>query len=263
MNADSITYTTVQNWAYTTLGMGYGLAQRAVREGRRVTSLLAQIGLPADTAVVVSYEGHEESYDEEWGDYRDRDISTSKTKTLHSVLAGLVAEAYNASDRYGDGSEPMECGDGYEWEQVTDLEGVSNAISSTQDGGYTAVVTVEGWEKAKQEKRRNGLEATASNFARECGKAVGTREFVQAVKERLAEVSYQHDRWNDGECQMERWATCTHSGSRNSYFADNDYMNGRYGEERGRLADVLDYMRDNFPLLMLHIDEDEKVEANG
>ena len=84
MNADSITYTTYCNWAYTSLGMGYGMAQRAIREARRVESLLSQIGLPADTMVVVHYEGHGEGYDESYGDYRSYEINTSKSKTIRS-----------------------------------------------------------------------------------------------------------------------------------------------------------------------------------
>lgn len=259
MNANSITYTTVENWDYAYLGEGYGMAQRAIREARKVESLLSQIGLPADAEVVVHYEGHGEGYDESYGDYRE--INTSKTKTLHSVLKGLVADAYYASDRYGDGSEPTEVGDGYECESITSLEMVGHALSSTDDHGRTTIHTVDGWERAKQEERRKGLEDTASAFARECGHKVGTREFVLAAKERLEEVAYQHDRWNDGECQMERWATCLHSGSRDAYWSDNDYMNGKYGEERGRLADVLEYMRDHFPLLMLHIDAEAEVDA--
>jgi hypothetical protein len=60
---------------------------------------------------------------------------------------------------------------------------------------------------------------------------------------------------------MERFATCLHSGSRDSYFSDNDYMNGKFAGEVDRLSDVLNYMRDAFPLLMLHIEREE--EVNG
>lgn len=257
MNATHITNATARVWAFTNLGMGYGLAQRASRIARRVASLLAQIGLPSDEQIVVDYEGDEESYDEDWGDYRHRAVRNTKTMSLRKVLERLVRSAYDDSDRFNGGLEPDYCGDGYSWDEITSVASIGHAISSTQEDGQTSVYTVKGWEDAKREERRKELEQTASNFARECGHSVGTREFVKAVKEHLAEVAHQHDRWNDGECQMERWATCLHSGSRDAYWSDNDYMNGKFASERGRLADVLSYMRENFPLLMLHIEQEE------
>lgn len=254
MTASQITYATARNWAFTALGMGYGLAQRAARIASRVETLVAQIGIPADAEVVVRYEGHGEGYDESYGDYREYQIDTTSTKTLAVVLTGLVSDAFDASDRWNDGREPTECGDGYEWGQITDLTQVGYALSSTDDDGMTTVYTVDGWEAAKRDERRKGLESTAAAFAAKCGHAVASREFVKAAKAAIRDLRDSQERWDSDECRMERMAACLHAGCRDSYFADNDYVGGQYAGEFDRLGGVLEYMRDNFPLLMLHID---------
>jgi hypothetical protein len=250
------------------LANGYGLAQEAIRKSRVVALVVARIlatlnkrdiddeeegdRFNADSVFVVEESGWVETYDYEW----DREDAREHHKVYRATLKAIVEKANNLLWQYGDRIDAVNGG------EVVNLDRLAQYLFGEDENIGATIRTEEAHAKAKKEERRKSLEATASAFAHECGHAVGTREFVKSAKERIAEVDYASERWNDGECQMERWATCMHSGSRDSYFDDNNYMNGKFAGEVSRLSDVLDYMRDAFPLLMLHI-EREEVEANG
>jgi hypothetical protein len=122
--------------------------------------------------------------------------------------------------------------------------------------GVGSLHTVADAEKVKQDRIRVKLEATAAAFAAECGHKVGTREYVAAANKRIRDLEYRMERWNSGEARMERWAACSFAGCRDSYYADNDYVGGKFAGESERLEAVLSYMEDNFPLLMLHIQQE-------
>ena len=246
-----------------TLANGYGLAQEAIRKSRVVAIVVARIlatlnerdiddeeegdRFNADSMFVVEESGWVETYDYEW----DRENGVEHHKVYRATLKTLVEKANDLLWQYGGNIDEMHDCD------VEGLDRIAQYLFDEDENIDATIRTEEDHAKAKKEERRKKLEATASAFAHECGHAVGTREFVKSAKERIAKVDYASERWNDGECQMERFATCLHSGSRDSYFDDNNYMNGKFAGEVSRLSDVLDYMRDAFPLLMLHIEQEE------
>ena len=196
----------------------------------------------ADSAFVVEENGWVESYDYDW----DREEAVRHHKVYNATLKEIVENAVELASEYDDNLD-----------EVDNLASLANRLFGDDDNLHATIRTEAEQKQAELEERRKECEATASNFARECGHAVGTREFVKSAKERIAKVDHEQERWNSHECKMERWADCYHSGSRDAYWQDNDYMSGKFAGERERLESVLDYMRDAFPLLMLHIEQEE------
>lgn len=230
-----------------TLANGYGLAQAAIRQARIVAQIIDQIALDPATILVVEEYGWVEFYncDDDYEDHREH--HKVYRKTLKQIVEKSVANGndYNLP-----------------FDEIDSIEGLSSTLGNDEQITVT-VMTVEAYDKRKKEERRKELESTASDFARECGHSVGTREFVKSAKEKIAELDYESERWNSGECKMERYANYYHSGSRDAYWSDNDYQNGKFADRSDRLSKVLDYMRENFPLLMLHIEQEEATSDDG
>jgi hypothetical protein len=254
------------------LANGYGLAISAVRKSRAVATILARIlstlnrrdiddeeegdRFNADSVFVVEESGWVETYDYE----DEREHHKVYRMSLRQIVERVVNDSFDAY-----ANEPN-CqgeyfGDGIGADEVDDLATLAQCLFGGDDHIDATIRTEEDHKRAKLEERRKKCEATASAFARACGHAVGTREFVKSAKERLAEVGEERDHWNGGENQMEHWASCMHAGVRDSFHSDNDFMRGRFAEAESGLEEVLEYMRDAFPLLMLHIDEEGDEEG--
>jgi hypothetical protein len=202
----------------------------------------------ADSTFVVEENGWVVSYDYD----SDREDGVEHHKVYNATLKEIVENAVELAE---------ECG--ADLDEVNNLASLANRLFGDDDNLHATIRTEADQNRAELEERRKECEKTASEFARECGHSVGTREFVQMAKEKIAEVDNSQERWNSHECKMERWADCYHSGSRDAYWQDNDYMQGKFYNERERLESVLDYMRDAFPLLMLHIEQEEATSDNG
>jgi hypothetical protein len=263
----------VINPAFRTLANGYGLAMESIRKSRAVATILARIlatlnriddeeegdRFNADTAVVVEESGWVVSYDYEWDREEGQEHHKVYRKSLREVVERIVDDSFDA---YA-GSPNWQgkyIGDGIKAEEVNNLATLAQCLFGG-DHIHATIRTEEDHKRAKMDERRKKCEATASAFSRACGHAVGTRDFVKSAKERLAEVNEERDHWNGGENQMEHWANCYHAGSRDAFFSDNDFMRGRFAEAESGLEEVLEYMRDAFPLLMLHIDEEGDEEG--
>lgn len=265
----------VINPAFRTLANGYGLAQKAIRKSRAVARILARIlvtlnrrdiddeeevdRFDADSMFVVEESGWVVSYDYEWD--REDGVEHHKVyrKSLREVVERVVDDSFDAYAGQPNWQGKY-VGDGIPAEEVNNLATLAQCLQCLfggDDNIHATIRTEEDHKRAKMEERRKKCEATASAFARACGHAVGTRDFVKSAKERLAEVNEEREYWNGGENQMEHWANCYHAGSRDAFFSDNDFMRGRFAEAESGLEEVLEYMRDAFPLLMLHIDEEE------
>jgi hypothetical protein len=216
----------------------------------------------ADSVFVVEESGWVVSYDYE----SDREDGVEHHKVYRMSLRQIVERVVNDSfDAYA--NEPnwqgKYFGDGIGAEEVKSLSTLAQCLFGGDDHINATIRTEEDHAKAKLEERRKKCEAAAAAFAQACGHAVGTREFVKSAKERIAEVNDARDHWNGGENQMEHWASCMHAGVRDSFHSDNDFMRGRFAEAESGLEDVLGYMRDAFPLLMLHIEQEEATSDNG
>jgi hypothetical protein len=253
----------VINPGLRTLAVGYGLAQEAIRKSHAVARILARILVTlnrrdidddeeegdrfnADSVFVVE-ESRWVVSDDEW------DREEVEHKVYRKSLREIVEQANDLLWKDGIGIDETVWAFGYE---VYNLDTLAQCLFGENPWRHATIRTEEDFRRAKMEERRKKCEATASAFARACGHAVGTREFVKSAKERLAEVNEERDHWNGGENQMEHWANCYHAGSRDAFFSDNDFMRGRFAEAESGLEEVLEYMRDAFPLLMLHIDEE-------
>jgi hypothetical protein len=247
------------------IGSGYGEAVFNVRKERAIEETLARLG--GDQPLM--YESHWEASDDRYDDESYEAGSAWKNTTLRAVLTDMAEYDHRDCYAYTDGKGERQIA----WRRetrVTDFSGlnslsdVSSMFCDVNDHGECGVGslhTVADAEKVQQDRIRVKLEQTAAAFARECGYKVGTREYVQAANKRMDELDYRVERWNSDECRMERYAACSFAGCRDSYWADNDYVGGKFAGESERLGDVLRYMEDNFPLLMLHIQQEADATA--
>ncbi len=243
------------------MGQGYGEAVFETRKQRAVEEALDRLG--GDQELV--YESY--WYPDE--DYRDGYSHDGGSKWCHTTLRKVLEEMAEYEDRVYykyTNSKGQECSDWRRETKVTDFSGlqslsdVSNMFCETNesDCGHTSGLhTVAEAEKEKQDRRRKELEATAANFAAQCGHKVGTREYVLAARKAIRGVRHERDRWNDGETRMEQWAACRYAGVGSEvYFDDLNFENGRYGNRLDRLGDVLNWLEEVCPLLMRQMEQE-------
>lgn len=244
----------IENLAY-----GYGLAQQAGRMERRKNRVLwrlAAAGLTPSTTLVVETSGTRERYDDDGDFYEEVNYHNHKQKTVDEIVDEIIERAFGYED------DPDFCGDGEDWENLVDLTSLTRVWRAYDEYGWTVLHTVAAWEQHQKDERRKNLESTASEFAAKCGHKVGTREFVLAAKEEIASLRDRQEQWDSGEARMERYATCAAAGCRDAFWSDNDYVSGKFAGEFDRLGEVLDYMEENFPLLMLHIEQEGHDEGH-
>lgn len=125
-------------------------------------------------------------------------------------------------------------------------------------GGTWAIMTEEAYREEASEKERKRLEETASWFANQCGHAVGSIEYVHAIQEAIerSQRDMEHDCY--GERRMERAAAARFCGqSSEDYWSDEDYIRNQHEENIFLLANVLQWLEINCPLLMLKVQEKE------
>ena len=101
----------------------------------------------------------------------------------------------------------------------------------------------------KAESERQNLESAAANFARKHNTGGVNVLFIQKIYEEIENKKQDQSDWNSGERRAERYATCAASGCRDSFWDDNDYVNGKYDAAQDKLYDVLNYIQEHLPLL--------------
>jgi len=242
------------------IGSGIGEAVFNIRKERLVEETLARLGGDQELMYESHWNGSDDRYDDESYDAGSAWNST----TLRAVLTDMAEYEDHDCYAYTDGKGQRQTA----WRRetkVNDFSGLHSLndvaemfceMNAGEDGGVSGLHTVADAEREQQDRIRVKLEQTAAAFARECGHRVGTREYVAAANKRIRDLEYRMERWNSGEARMERWAACSFAGCRDAYWADNDYVGGKFADESERLGDVLRYMEDNFPLLMLHIQQE-------
>ena len=158
---------------------------------------------------------------------------------------------YDAGYRWGG----RKVADFSELNSIADVSSMFCEVREGDDCGVWMLCTEEQMIKHEREERRKKLEATASQFASQCGHPVGSREYVLSAREAIANVRYERERWNDGETRMEQWASCQFAGVGSSvYFDDLNFENGRYANRLERLEEVLEWLEEVCPLLMRQIE---------
>jgi len=80
-------------------------------------------------------------------------------------------------------------------------------------------------------------------------------EFIDVIERELNGIDYEQERWNDGEIRAEQWAAHMHMGSRDAYFDDLNFENGRYENRRDKLVGILEWISLNCPLLWAQHEE--------
>jgi len=144
------------------------------------------------------------------------------------------------------------------WSIIEDSieEIVTNLCEGTNDCDYVGFCMTKGeYDKMEAEKLRKSLEQTAASFAAECGHPVGSVEYVNAAWDKLEKAHYEKEVAFSGESQMERFAACRFAGCSDSYWSDEDYLQDKYNEPINQIGDVLEWLENNFPLLMLKAKE--------
>jgi hypothetical protein len=119
--------------------------------------------------------------------------------------------------------------------------------------GWVHVISVLTPKQAKKkaiEDRRQALEQAAGEFAAKHHVKPGTFDFIRAVKKAIRRVERERDTWNDGETRMEQWAAHMYCGSREAYFDDLNFENGRYASRLDNLRGILEWLDEACPLLM-------------
>ena len=222
------------------LGQGYGQAQDAIRKERAVEKAISRLG--GDIKLVYESYWSGDRYENSYGAG-----SAWKHTTLREVLTEL---ADNCNEEF---SGLM---------LLADVSEMWSDYCECDDGGAGWLMTETDMKKEQQESRRKKLEATASNFAAQCGHKVGTREYVLAARKAIQAVRYKRQRWNDGETRMEQAAACHFSGGGHAtYFDDLNFENGRFDNKLDCLSGVLEWLEEVCPLLMRQMEQEKMVAA--
>ena len=86
---------------------------------------------------------------------------------------------------------------------------------------------------------------------------VGTREYVLAARKALEEARMAHAEEFNGERRMERAATSSACGvSGEDHYSNEDYLSSEFHKDVEWMQDVLNWLEENCPLLMLKIAEE-------
>lgn len=142
-------------------------------------------------------------------------------------------------------------------ENITDL---MIAESSVED---SFLGTKESYEKYKREQRREKLESSAKELAAKFRVKLSSLEFIEKLNEAIRGVEYGREEWNNPERRMEEWAACMYSGvGSDTYYDDLNFENERFSERMDEYYDILEWLRDECPLLMCKYEEMKLKEEN-
>lgn len=186
--------------------------------------------------------------------YSDPDDNYPRRAVRTTTVEDILREIYNNNDL----------------DLINDVKTISDLGNSLMDDLRDECLiffgTSEEYTKHKAEKRRQELESAASQIAMHHNIKVNSLEFIGVVEKQIADVDYAQERWNDDEIRMEEWAAHMHSGSRDAYFDDLNFVNGHYEHNRDQLENILEWVSENCPLLWAQYEEQKlrhKNENNG
>lgn len=139
---------------------------------------------------------------------------------------------------------------------------VSDVKTCMRDSDYVGFcMEEEEYKEYQSKKERKELEKAASVFAAQCKHPVGTPAYVLAIHKAINGAFDDYDEDRSGERRMERWAAHQYCGSSDSFWSDEDYINGQHMSRIDSLQMVLTWLTANCPLLMLKMDE--KIKSNS
>jgi hypothetical protein len=125
------------------------------------------------------------------------------------------------------------------------------------DGSFcrVRVVTTKEAKRQQEDARYRRMEAAVQEFAASRGVGLGSKAFLLAIRDAVRGVKEERERWDDHETRMEEWANHMHSWSRDAYFDDFNFENGRYDSRTATLSEVWAYVQKKFPLMALKVAE--------
>lgn len=116
--------------------------------------------------------------------------------------------------------------------------------------------TEEEYYEKKREERREELESTAKELAAKFKVKLSSLEFIEKLHEAIDGVRDDQEQWNNPERRAEEWAACMYSGGGSDvYYDDLNFENGRYNDRINDYYDILDWLREECPLLMCKYEE--------
>lgn len=116
--------------------------------------------------------------------------------------------------------------------------------------------TVKEYDEMKREERREELESTAKELAAKFKVKLSSLEFIEKLHEAIDGVRDDQEQWNNPERRAEEWAACMYSGGGSDvYYDDLNFENGRYNDRINDYYDILDWLREECPLLMCKYEE--------
>lgn len=205
----------------------------AIRAERSISEALERIGGDRELATVM----YDVAYDDE-----DQPILESPywyPFTVSGFLRGYSTVWHNGQCEASD---------------FSDIRSLSDFVGLVRDLWECGpVVELPEMERQIAEEKRKKLESVAADFARKCGHKVGTREYVKAAREEIEFVRNQRELWNGPEMRMEQWGRC--NGRSEVYYDDLNFVNGNLDSRLDGLADVMQWLEENCPLLMRQMEE--------
>lgn len=99
---------------------------------------------------------------------------------------------------------------------------------------------------------REACEASAAQFARTCGFPVGSEQYLRALREAVSNAEEAREEECYGDARAERWGRVAFGGcSAEAMWDHEDCIQVRHGRVIDDLYRVLQYLENNFPLLLL------------
>lgn len=140
---------------------------------------------------------------------------------------------------------------------VKTLRDIGQMVAEMYDGDSRMCFfgTRADYDKKRAEERRKELEGVAKRFAADNGIMIGTFDFIRKVEEAIYGVALRQRDFNSGEQRAERYAACMFAGCRESFWSDNDFENDRFSSRRDNLEGILEWLREECPLLMAKYEE--------
>lgn len=138
---------------------------------------------------------------------------------------------------------------------------LARQFAERNDGFYGG--TIAEYEEMKREQRREELEGMAKELAAKFRMKLSSIQFIEKLNEVIDGVKNDRDDWNHYERRAEEWAACMYSGAgSDTYFDDLNFENGRYDNRINDYYDILEWLREECPLLMCKYDEKKLREEN-
>lgn len=220
-------------------------------------------GLNEENETKIFVEGH--YYD----DYENGCCGFSVNKfSLFDAYKKIIEEMISNERRYRRVNKNLNCGDSYYsgnntyfWDMANITITDKMVARSYPEDQYLG--TKEEYAEHERERRREELEGLAKRLAAKFKVKLSSIAFIEKLYEAIDIINGDREHWNNPEVRAEEWAACMYSGGGSDvYYDDLNFVNNRYSEQCTDLWDILDWLREECPLLMCKYEEKKLREEN-